>query len=202
MKHMFTLPDLPYGYDALEPYIDETTMRIHHDKHHGTYVDNLNKLLDPYPNLLNGEADILTNLNLIPEEIRQKVKNNIGGHANHTLFWKFMFPARKALHPEGTLLASLKTTFGSFESFKEKFTNAAVGHFGSGWAWLIKTDEKLEIVESSNQDNPMMENKNAKILLGLDVWEHAYYLKYQNRRAEYVSAWWNVVNWAQVESNF
>ncbi len=183
---MFTLPPLPYDYSALEPWIDTETMKIHHDKHHQAYVDNLNKLLAPYPELLDGDLDILTNLDKIPEEIRQKVRNNIGGHVNHTLFWTFMAPPTN------------QKMLADFAPLQEEFSAKALNRFGSGWAWLIKDGDNLKVVDTPNQDNPMMDNPKVKILLGLDVWEHAYYLKYQNRRKDYIEAWFNVVNWAAV----
>jgi Fe-Mn family superoxide dismutase len=201
---MFTLPELPYEYNALEPYIDEETMRIHHNKHHGAYVSNLNEALKDYPELQNKTAEeLLQNLNQIPETIRTKVRNNAGGHVNHSLFWQIMAPAEKGggVMPKGKLLEAIDKVFGSFDSFKERFTAAGMGRFGSGWAWLVVSEGKLEILDTPNQDNPLIEAKGVPIL-GLDVWEHAYYLKYQNRRGDYITAWWNVVNWGKIEERF
>ena len=197
---MFSLPDLPYGYDALEPYIDKETMKIHHDLHHGTYVKNLNDVLSGHEDLLNMEIDeLIKNLDKVPEELRVKVKNNGGGHLTHSFFWKAMAPkARK--EPEGKLAEAIKKTFGNFSTFQEKFTNAGLGRFGSGWAWLVTHNGKLEIMDTGNQDSPVSEGKTP--ILALDVWEHAYYLKYQNRRADYIKAWWNVVNWREVEQKW
>ncbi len=192
----YELPPLPYDYKALEPHIDETTMRIHHDKHHGTYVTNLNAALDKHPELHKKSLDdLLRNLNAVPEDIRTAVRNNGGGHWNHTLFWQIMAPQAGG-EPKGALLDALKAAFGDFAKFKEQFKAAALGRFGSGWAWLISDGSKLSIVSTPNQDNPAMEGKS--VVIGIDVWEHAYYLKYQNRRADYIDAWWNVVNWAEV----
>lgn len=191
----FTLPPLPYPSDALEPHIDKTTMEIHHDKHHGAYVTNLNKALESAPELGNKSIEELlaNNLSSVPESIRAAVRNNGGGHANHSLFWNLL-AAKGGGNPKGEIENVIKSTFGGFDSFKEKFTAAAMGRFGSGWAWLVQDGSgKFEIISTANQDSPLMEGK--KPILGLDVWEHAYYLKYQNRRADYVSAWWNVVNW-------
>lgn len=187
---MFTLPLLPYDYSALEPFIDTETMKLHHDKHHQAYVDNLNTLLAPYPELLNSDIDLLTHLDTIPEDIRQKVKNNIGGHVNHTLFWQFMAPPTNQVTPE------------FFAPLKEEFAAKALGRFGSGWAWLIKDGGALKVVDTLNQDNPLMENPNVKVLLGIDVWEHAYYLKYQNRRKDYIEAFLSVVNYEEVSRRF
>lgn len=192
----YELPPLPYDYKALEPHIDETTMRIHHDKHHGTYVTNLNAALDKHPELHKKSLDdLLRNLNAVPEDIRTAVRNNGGGHWNHTLFWQIMAPQAGG-EPKGALLDALKAAFGDFAKFKEQFKAAALGRFGSGWAWLLSDGGKLSIVSTPNQDNPAMEGKS--VVIGIDVWEHAYYLKYQNRRADYIDAWWNVVNWAEV----
>lgn len=193
---MFTLPDLPYGFDALEPYIDKQTMQIHHDKHHAGYVKNLSDALpDKQDDDLEG---ILKNLSAVSEEVRTKVRNNGGGHYNHTLFWQMMVP--KGGQPQGKLADALNSNFGSLDTFKEKFASAATGRFGSGWAWLIVDGGKLLVDSTPNQDNPIMEGKS--VILGLDVWEHAYYLKYQNKRADYISAWWNVVNWDFVSLRF
>jgi Fe-Mn family superoxide dismutase len=195
----FELPALPYAYTALEPHIDEQTMRIHHDKHHGTYVTNLNKALESAPNL-QGKAihELLRSLDTVPENIRTAVRNNGGGHYNHTMFWDIMKPGGPKA-PGGDLEKALTSTFGSVDKFKEAVNTAGLGRFGSGWAWLVlEKGGKLAVVSTPNQDNPLMEGKKA--LLGLDVWEHAYYLKYQNRRPDYVAAWWNVVNWDAVAS--
>ena len=197
---MFTLPDLPYPYSALEPYIDEETMRIHHDKHHATYVQNLNDALKDFPELSAKEAEeLIADLEAIPEGIRTKVRNQGGGHANHSLFWTIMSPSKSALK-EGALMEELKKTFGDLAAFQEKFSAAAMGRFGSGWSWLVKGEDGLEILDTPNQDSPISLGKAP--ILALDVWEHAYYLKYQNRRADYIKAWWNVVDWPQVERLF
>lgn len=197
----FTLPDLPYPADALEPYIDKQTMEIHHDKHHGTYVTNANKALESVPELQNKSVEELlaNNCAIVPDNIRTAIRNNGGGHINHTMFWQIMAP-KAGGQPGGQLGDAIKSTFGSFDNFKEKFNAAALGRFGSGWAWLLKSGNSLEIASTANQDSPVMEGKYP--VLGLDVWEHAYYLKYQNRRAEYVQAWWNVVNWPEIEKRF
>jgi Superoxide dismutase len=198
----FELPALPYAFDALEPYIDAKTMEIHHDKHHGTYVANLNKALESAPDLqkLTVEELLANNLAKVPENIRTAVRNNGGGHVNHTMFWEIMGPNAGG-SPTGTLAEAINSTFNSFDNFKEKFAAAALGRFGSGWAWLVaKPGSGLEIISTANQDSPLMDGLFP--VLGLDVWEHAYYLKYQNRRAEYVNAWWNVVNWQSVEKRF
>ena len=193
----FTLPPLPYPADALEPNIDKATMELHHDKHHGTYVTNLNKALESAPDLQNKTIEeILTNLSSVPEAIQTAVRNNGGGHANHSLFWNLLSPKGGGA-PTGAADSAISSTFGSFDTFKEKFNAAATGRFGSGWAWLVKDGSgKFDIVSTANQDNPLTDGK--KPILGLDVWEHAYYLKYQNRRPEYIAAWWNVVNWDEV----
>lgn len=201
MKHI--LPPLPYPYDALEPYIDTKTMEIHHTKHHQAYVDKLNSALEKYPELFEKPLEeLLKNINQVPEEIRQAVINNGGGHHNHSLFWLVMAPANKGGggQPKGALAKEINKIWGSFEKFKEEFTNAALGIFGSGWAWLDIFNGKLKICTTANQNSILMENKIP--ILNLDVWEHAYYLKYQNRRAEYIENWWNVVNWQEVEKNF
>ncbi|MGO8733127.1 MAG: superoxide dismutase [Terriglobia bacterium] len=197
----FTLPSLPYALDALEPYVDKITMEIHHGKHHGTYVTNLNKALESAPNLAGKTIEELlaNNLSLVPENIRTAVRNNGGGHINHSMFWQIMAP-KAGGQPSGHLAEALKSTFGSFDQFKEKFTAAALGRFGSGWAWLTAQGGKLDIYSTANQDNPVIEGKYP--VLGLDVWEHAYYLKYQNRRAEYIGARWIVVNLAEIEKRF
>jgi len=197
----FTLPPLPYDYSALEPHIDEQTMRIHHDKHHAAYVNNLNAALEPHPDLQAKSIEaILGDLGAVPEAIRTAVRNNGGGHYNHTLFWEIMIPGGPSA-PEGKLADAITRTFGGFDSFKEQFTKAGITRFGSGWAWLsVAKDGALVLESTPNQDTPLMEGKVP--VLGCDVWEHAYYLKYQNRRPDYVAAWWNVVNWAQVGARF
>lgn len=197
---MFTLPDLPYHYNALEPYIDERTMQIHHDKHHAAYVKNLNDALVGNEKLLSMKIeDLLQNLSAVEEGVRMKVRNNAGGHANHSLFWEIMGP-KTGGEPGGKLADALKMTFGSFSTFAEKFTASAMGRFGSGWVWLTVSKGKLAIVDTPNQDTPIIEGVTP--VLGLDVWEHAYYLKYQNMRSDYIKAWWNVVNWKEVEKRF
>lgn len=198
---MFVLEDLTFEYSALEPFIDEATMRIHHDKHHATYIENLNKALALYPDLQNKEIwDLLSNLDSIPEDIRTKIRNNGGGHANHTFFWKLLTPAAQSGTPSIELSELLVKNFGSFEEFKSKFKEAALSCFGSGWAWVqVTSNDTLEIVTTGRQDTPWNDKKDA--ILGIDVWEHAYYLKYQNRRAEYIDAFFNVINWAQVANN-
>lgn len=197
MKYPYELPPLTYPYDALEPYIDKMTMEIHYTKHHQGYVNNLNSALEKYSEFHNLELEeILKNLNQLPEEIRTTVRNNGGGHANHTLFWEIMKPGGS--QPQGEILKAINEVFGSFENFKNLFSETALKHFGSGWAWLVLTpDKKLKVYSLPNQDNPLM-NGDLPIM-GLDVWEHAYYLKYQNRRNEYIQAWWNVVNWEKIE---
>lgn len=192
---MFELPELPYAYDALEPYIDEQTMRLHHTKHHQTYIDKANKALEGGEWSGKSIEEILVNLNEIPEDIRATVRNNGGGHYNHSMFWQIMGPDQSG-KPEGNIATAIDAAFGSFDNFKEKFSEAAAGRFGSGWAWLVDNGGKLEITSTANQDCPISDG--AKPILGLDVWEHAYYLKYQNRRPEYIDAWWKVVNWAEV----
>jgi Fe-Mn family superoxide dismutase len=190
------LPPLPYPYNALEPHIDEQTMRIHHDKHHATYVTNLNNALGQHADLQGKSIEeLLRGINNVPEDIRTAVRNNGGGHANHTMFWEIM-GANAGGAPTGAIADAINSSFGSFDAFKEQFAKAGVGRFGSGWAWLINAGGKLAIESTANQDSPLMEGK--KIVMGLDVWEHAYYLKYQNRRPDYISAWWNVVNWTAV----
>ncbi|PZN05002.1 MAG: superoxide dismutase [Bacillota bacterium] len=197
----YQLPPLPYDYNALEPHIDEQTMRIHHDRHHATYVNNVNAALEKYPALQNKPIEeLLRQIDQVPEDIRTAVRNNGGGHANHSLFWEIMSP-RGGGQPSGALAEAINKAFGSFESFKEQFTKTATTHFGSGWAWLV-VDEKgdLQVYSLPNQDSPYM--KGHTPILGLDVWEHAYYLKYQNRRPDYVAAWWNVVNWDEVARRY
>lgn len=194
---MFTLPDLPYDYGALEPWVDETTMRLHHDKHHATYVKNVNEALKGHEDLLNMDInELIKSLDKVPEDVRTKVRNNGGGHANHTLFWTMM-AANADKAPKGVVADKIGNAFGGYEQFKEEFTKAALGVFGSGWAWVIIEDDGLKVVTTPNQDTPVMEGKTP--ILGIDVWEHAYYLKYQNRRPEYVEAWFNVINWDEVE---
>jgi len=193
----FTVPALQYPFDALEPHIDKMTMEIHHDKHHGAYVTNLNKALESAPNLANKSVeDLLANsCAIVPENIRTAVRNNGGGHANHTLFWQIMGPNAGGA-PTGAIADAITSSFGSVDAFKEQFAKAGVTRFGSGWAWVISQGTKLVIESSANQDSPLMEGK--KVVFGIDVWEHAYYLKYQNRRPDYIGAWWNVVNWAEI----
>ncbi|GEO25573.1 superoxide dismutase [Mn] [Alicyclobacillus acidoterrestris] len=194
------LPALPYAFDALEPHIDALTMEIHHDRHHGTYVTNLNKALEGQADLANKSVEeLISNLNAVPENIRTAVRNNGGGHANHSLFWKLLSPNGGG-QPTGKLAEAIHSTFGSFDKFKEQFNAAATGRFGSGWAWLVVDGGKLAIISTANQDNPLMEGK--KPVLGLDVWEHAYYLKYQNKRPDYIAAFWNVVNWDEANKNY
>ena len=197
----FTLPPLPYPTDALEPHIDKMTMEIHHDKHHGTYVNNLNKALESASQLAGKSLEELlaNNCAIVPENIRTVVRNNGGGHANHSMFWLIMGP-KKGGEPHGKLADAIKSAFGGFSEFKEKFAAASTGRFGSGWAWLVSSSGKLEITSTPNQDSPLMEGKYP--VFGLDVWEHAYYLKYQNRRPDYITAWWNTVNWDEVEKRF
>lgn len=197
----FTLPNLPYAADALEKAIDKTTMEIHHGRHHKTYVDNLNKALEGHADLQSKSIeDILRNLNAIPEAIRAAVRNNGGGHANHSIFWEIMGPNGGG-EPTGALGEAIKSTFGSFDAFKGKIKENALGQFGSGWSWLaLGSDGKLAAVKSPNQDTPISDGHTP--LLGVDVWEHAYYLRYQNKRADYVDAWWNVVNWPAVAARF
>jgi len=194
------LPALPYAYDALEPHIDARTMEIHHGKHHAAYVNNLNKALEDHPDLEQKSiTELLADLDSVPEGIRGAVRNNGGGHFNHSLFWKVM-QKNGSGEPGGELSDAIASTFGSFADFKAKFSAAAATRFGSGWAWLYVRDGRLEIGSTPNQDSPIMEG--GKPVLGLDVWEHAYYLKYQNRRPDYVQGWWNVVSWHAVEENF
>lgn len=200
------LPPLPYAHDALEPHIDKATMEIHHGKHHNAYVTNLNKAIAGNAALEAKSVDaLIRDLNAVPENIRGAVRNNGGGHYNHSLFWKWMGPNCGGA-PTGALADALKAAFGSFDEFKAKFEAAGVGRFGSGWAWLIVNGGKLEVVSTANQDNPIMGKAVAGCagtpILGCDVWEHAYYLKYQNRRPDYLKAWWNVVNWAEVAKNY
>ncbi len=191
-----TLPALPYPTDALEPHIDKMTMEIHHGKHHQAYVTNLNAALDKHPELHNKSIeDLLKGINTVPEDIRTAVRNNGGGHANHSMFWQVMGPNAGGA-PTGAIADAITGSFGGFDKFKEELKKAGVGRFGSGWAWVIDQGGKLVIESSANQDSPLMEGK--KIVFGVDVWEHAYYLKYQNRRPDYLDAWWNVANWAEI----
>jgi Fe-Mn family superoxide dismutase len=197
----FSLPTLPYAPDALEPHIDKMTMEIHHGKHHNAYVTNLNKALESAPDLANKSIEELlaNNCANVPENIRTPVRNNGGGHINHTMFWQIMGPNGGGA-PSGDIADAINKAFGSFDQFKEKLNAAGVGRFGSGWAWLIKTGSGLEITSTPNQDSPVMEGKFP--VLGVDVWEHAYYLKYQNRRPDYLAAWWNTVNWNEINKRF
>jgi len=196
----FTLPDLPYDPAALEPHIDAQTMQIHHGKHHQAYVNNLNGAVDKAPELAKKSIEeLLGGLKDVPEAVRGAVRNNGGGHWNHSFFWRLMAKGAGG-EPTGKLADAITASFGAFATFKEQFAAAAMSRFGSGWAWVVKDGSKLAIMSTPNQDNPLMEGKTA--ILGLDVWEHAYYLKYQNRRADYVGAWWNVVNWDEVARHF
>jgi len=196
----FTLPPLPYDFAALEPHIDARTMEIHHGKHHQTYVNNLNAAIEKAPELAKKSLDdLMRNVSTLPEAVRTPIRNNGGGHWNHSMFWQIMAP-KAGGEPGGKLGQAIKSTFGDFAKFREQFSAAGVGRFGSGWAWLINTGGKLSITSTPNQDNPLMEGQKA--ILGLDVWEHAYYLKYQNRRPDYIQAWWNVVNWSEIEKRF
>ncbi|KKS86150.1 MAG: Superoxide dismutase [Candidatus Gottesmanbacteria bacterium GW2011_GWA1_43_11] len=197
---MFTLSNLPYAYNALEPYIDEATMKLHHDKHHAAYVKNLNDALVGHDKFLQMSVEmLLQKLSAVPESVRTKVRNNAGGHANHGLFWQLLAPKKDGV-PRGEIAKAITETFGDFKSFQEKFTAAALGRFGSGWAWLVSENGKLVITDTANQDTPLIDNKIP--VLGLDVWEHAYYLKYQNRRVDYIAAWWYIVNWEEVDRRF
>ena len=196
----FTLPSLPYAHDALEPHIDKLTMEIHHGKHHAAYVANLNKALETAGiNSHNLDELLANNCAAVPESIRTAVRNNGGGHWNHSLFWEIMSPQGGG-EPTGKLAGAIGAKYGDFAKFKEAFSAAGMGRFGSGWAWLIKTGDGVDIVSTPNQDNPLMDGKYA--IIGVDVWEHAYYLKYQNRRADYLGAWWSVVDWAKAEARF
>lgn len=204
----YKLPELPYAFDALEPHIDAQTMEIHHGKHHNTYVTNANAALEKIPEDLAGlEApELLKQLDRVPEEQRTALRNNAGGHANHSLFWEILTPNAQGLKEFPTLMNDIEKTFGSVEAFAEKFETAAKGRFGSGWAWLVVKNGKLEIVSTANQDSPLASSTygghDATPILGVDVWEHAYYLNYQNRRPDYLKAFWNVVNWAEVEKRY
>ena len=197
----FTLPALPYAPDALEPHIDKMTMEIHHGKHHQAYITNVNKALESAPELANKTVEELlaNNLAIVPDAIKTAVRNNGGGHINHSMFWTIIGPNAGG-QPVGNLASAITGAFGSFDTFKEKFGAAATTRFGSGWAWLLKTASGVEITSTANQDSPVMEGKFP--VIGLDVWEHAYYLKYQNRRPEYIAAWWSVVNWKEAEKRF
>ena len=202
----YELPKLPYAYDALEPHIDARTMEIHHTKHHQAYITNVNNAIKGKADLEKKSVeDLISDLSAVPEDIRTVVRNNGGGHANHSFFWKIMGPNAGG-EPKGKLADDIKSTFGSFDAFKEKFAAAGAGRFGSGWVWLVVNNGKLEICSAANQDNPLMAKAIAgcegKPVLGLDVWEHSYYLKYQNRRPDYIKAWWNVVNWDAVAKNY
>ena len=191
-----SLPPLPYPYDALEPHIDARTMEIHHTKHHQAYVTNLNAALDKHPELHSKSIeDLLGTINTVPEDIRTAVRNNGGGHANHSMFWQIMGPKAGGA-PTGAIADAINSSFGAFDKFKEEVKKAGVGRFGSGWAWVIASGNTLTVESSANQDSPIMDGK--KIVFGVDVWEHAYYLKYQNRRPDYIDAWWNVVNWNEI----
>jgi Fe-Mn family superoxide dismutase len=196
----FELPPLPYDFAALEPHIDAQTMQIHHDKHHAAYVNNLNAALEKHADLQNKSAeDLLKGLKNLPEDIQTAVRNNGGGHVNHTMFWEIMGPNAGG-EPTGALADAIKSAFGDFASFKDQLQKAGAGRFGSGWAWLVRDGSGLKIISTANQDSPIMDGLTP--ILGVDVWEHAYYLKYQNRRADYLAAWWNVVNWGAVAKRF
>lgn len=198
MSH--TLPKLSYAYDALEPYIDAKTMEIHYTKHHQAYIDKLNAALEKYPDLANKSAEeLISDLNTIPEDIRTAVRNHGGGHANHSMFWTIMAPGMGG-EPTGDIASAITQSFGSFTDFKKQLTDAALARFGSGWVWVVKSSGKLEIMSTANQDSPLSEGKIPTLCL--DVWEHAYYLKYQNKRPDYVEAFWNVVNWGEVERRY
>jgi superoxide dismutase, Fe-Mn family len=191
-----SLPPLPYPSDALEPHIDKQTMEIHHGKHHNAYVTNLNAAIEKHPELASKSAeDLIRGIATVPEDIRTAVRNNGGGHVNHSMFWQIMGPNAGG-PPTGAIADAINAAFGGFDKFKEEFKKAAVGRFGSGWAWVVNNGGKIAIESSPNQDNPMMDGK--KPVFGIDVWEHAYYLKYQNRRPDYIDAWWNVVNWGEI----
>jgi Fe-Mn family superoxide dismutase len=195
----FTLPQLPYAFDALEPHIDATTMQIHHGKHHQTYVNNLNAAIEKAPELADKSIDqLMREIDKVPEAVRTAVRNNGGGHWNHSMFWEIMSP--DGGQPTGAVADAIHDSFGGLDKFKEQWGAAGTGRFGSGWVWLLNDGGKLSITSTPNQDNPLMEGKTP--LLGLDVWEHAYYLKYQNRRPDYIAAWWNVVNWKEVGKRF
>ena len=194
MSH--SLPPLPYSNDALEPHIDAKTMEIHHGKHHAAYVNNLNAALDKHPTFKDRSVDdLIKNLGALPEDIRVAVRNNAGGHVNHTMFWQIMGPGGGGA-PSGAIATAINSAFGDFDAFKDQMNKAGAARFGSGWVWLVDANGRLSIESTANQDNPMMEGKHP--IMGIDVWEHAYYLKYQNRRPDYLAAWWNVVNWDAV----
>jgi Fe-Mn family superoxide dismutase len=196
----YQLPPLPYPFDALEPTIDARTMEIHHDRHHGAYVNNVNAALEGHPDLASMSIeDLMKNIDRVPDAIKTAVRNNGGGHANHSMFWQIMKKGGGG-EPSGDLANAINSSFGSFDEFKDAFSKAAAGRFGSGWAWLVVNNGKLEVMSTANQDSPYMEGKTP--ILGLDVWEHAYYLNYQNRRPDYISAWWNVVNWDEVGKRY
>ncbi|WP_430598098.1 superoxide dismutase [Enterococcus sp. AZ177] len=196
----YTLPDLPYAYDALEPYIDVETMHLHHDKHHNTYVTNLNAAIEKHSELgTKSVEELISDMDSIPEDIRTAVRNNGGGHANHSFFWEIMAPNAGGA-PTGDIKEAIDAAFGSFDKLKEEFKTAATGRFGSGWAWLVLNNGKLEITSTPNQDSPLMDGKTP--VLGLDVWEHAYYLNYKNVRPDYIEAFWNLVNWDEVNKRF
>lgn len=196
----FTLPELPYDHDALVPHIDEETMHLHHGKHHATYVNNANAALEKHPELADKTVEeLLSDLNAVPEDIRTAIRNNAGGHANHSLFWEILSPNGGG-EPTGDIKEAIAEAFGSFEEFKSQFAAAAAGRFGSGWAWLVVDEGKLEVTSTPNQDSPLSEGKTP--VLGLDVWEHAYYLNYKNVRADYIKAFWNLVNWEEVNKRF
>jgi superoxide dismutase, Fe-Mn family len=202
----YELPPLPYPANALEPHIDAQTMEIHHGKHHGTYVANVNKAISGKADLENKSVeDLIANLDAVPPDVRTVVRNNGGGHSNHAFFWKLLGP-KAGGEPKGKLADDIKSTFGGFDAFKEKFEAAGVGRFGSGWVWLVSNNGRLEIVSTANQDSPLMgkavSGAEGKPIIGCDVWEHAYYLKYQNRRADYLKAFWNVINWDQASKNY
>ncbi len=202
----YSVPDLPYDYDALEPHIDEATMKVHHDKHHQAYVDKVNAALEGTDLADQSIENVLKDLSAVPEAKRTAVRNNGGGHYNHSLFWEWMSPdgggstAGEARRPDGELGSAIESAFGSFDDFKAKFKDAGINRFGSGWSWLVHDGSGLAVVSSANQDNPISDGSTP--LLGVDVWEHAYYLKYQNKRPDYIDAWWNVVNWAKVGEGF
>src|SRR3989338_2919033 len=199
MTYPFKLPQLPYDYNALEPHIDEQTMRIHHTKHHQAYVDKLNAALEGHKEL-HGKSveELLTNLVGVPDAIRTAVRNHGGGHLNHSFFWPLMIT--DAPSPEGEIVSASEEKFGSFDKFKEQFSTAAAGHFGSGWAWLVENQGQLEIMTTPNQDNPISQHRIP--VLGIDLWEHSYYLKWQNKRTDYIATWWNVVNWEEINRHF
>lgn len=199
MTYPFKLPQLPYDYNALEPHIDEQTMRIHHTKHHQTYIDKLNAALEPHKELHNKSVeDLLKNLAAVPDAIRTAVRNHGGGHLNHSFFWPLMI--MDAPSPEGDVVSAIEEKFGSFDKFKEQFSTAAANQFGSGWGWLVLNQGRLEIMTTPNQDSPISQHRMP--VLGLDLWEHSYYLKFQNKRPDYIAAWWNVVNWEEVNKHF